>query len=35
MSSITIEKFRKDFNRQIDNVFSTGEELVISNKRKR
>ena len=35
MSSITIEKFKKDFNKQIDNVFATGEELVISNKRKK
>ena len=35
MSSITIEKFKKDFDNQFDNVFSSGEELVISNNRKK
>jgi antitoxin YefM len=35
MSTITIEKLKKDINKQFDSVYSTGKELVISDKRKK
>jgi len=35
MSSITIEKLKKDFNNQFDMVLSSGKELVISRNRKK
>jgi antitoxin YefM len=35
MSSITLEKFRKDYNNQFEHVFSSGKELVIRNNRKK
>jgi len=35
MSSITIEKFKKDFNNQFELVLASGKELVISRHRKK
>ena len=35
MSTITADKFKKDFNRQVEMVFTSGKELTITQKGKR